>query len=440
MTLTVSQWPFWPEEQRTPEQIERWWAECYVPSPADVTLRGVAHSVIISGETGSGKSVTLKALERMEADRLLIVRYPIARWPGEPHAWVANYNHLGQIMACVSMKIKKFLTGQPDKLNQLTAINLEFLRWLIEKHSDKRAFRRWADVINNPALLELLKYPFDDLYPTDTELKDVQGQIEELVTISRRFGFEGVAVIVDVNETEVADEATLDKVKELFGWLTPLQFEGFAIKAALPDSIVKKTQLVNLSRGRINFASLRWTLKDCQELGNRYLKTATENKIKTFSNIASKTVLTTLAEEIEALYGDPLPRAWLGLTATLLDHYTKLNRKLTTRQYDDLIHAYFANYVPLELDKVRRGVWRGKDFIPLDDQPFSFMKILWQHRDGSYANEFLLREVAGNQGNLNTLANRLRKKIERTPDNPIYILNTRSQGYWLENVVEAKSS
>ena len=63
MSLPVSRWPFVSAEERTPEQEERWWTECYVPSPADVTLRGIAHSVIavggqrqICGHKGIGKN------------------------------------------------------------------------------------------------------------------------------------------------------------------------------------------------------------------------------------------------------------------------------------------------------------------------------------------------------------------------------------------------
>lgn len=434
MTLVVSRWPFLAEEQRTPEENTRWWAECYQPSPAEVTLRGTNHSVIISGGPGSGKSVTLKALEKSAGERLLIFAYPVTRWPGGPYAWTGGSNHLGQIMACASMVIKDFLMHQPDKLSQLSKTNLDYLRWLIEKYSGERAFKRWADVINQPALLNLLNQPFDDLYPTDTALPDVQGQIEELVTLSRRFGFEEVVVIVDVNEAEVANEVTLDRVKDLFGWLTPLQFEGFAIKAALPEYIVEKAQLVDRSRGRINFGALRWSAGECREIGNRHLQAATANELKLLSDLALEDLLTSLEKEIEILSGAPSPRAWLRLTVTLLDHYTKHGQKLAQDQYGDLIHTYFAKYVPLKFDTVRRGVWRGVLFIPLDEQPFNFLEILWQHRNHGYANETLLKKVASSQGNLNTLANRLRKKIEPVPNNPVYLLNTRSQGYWLENV------
>ena len=142
MSLVVAQWPFLPKEQRTPEQNQRWWRECYASTLAEMTLRGTAHSVVVYGGSGSGRSMALQAFEKEEAESLLIVRYPVARWPGERHAWAAGYGHLGQIMACTSMVIKKLITDQPEKLNRLSEVNLEYLRWLIEKYTGERTFRR----------------------------------------------------------------------------------------------------------------------------------------------------------------------------------------------------------------------------------------------------------------------------------------------------------
>ncbi|MBN1995310.1 MAG: winged helix-turn-helix domain-containing protein [Anaerolineae bacterium] len=436
MSLTVAEWPFLSEEQRTSAQNERWWAECYVPSPADVTLRGVAH-VIAFGGPGSGKSAAIKALERTETPRLLIVRYPIDRWPGGEHAWSSDYNHLGQMMACISMVIKKFLTAHPHQLDQpqLSITNRVYLRWLIEKYGGPRAFERWADELNQQALLKLLEHPFKDLYPTDTELLDVQGQIEELVTLSRRVGFEdGVAVLVDVNEADL-DEPILAKMADLFGWLTPLQFEGFAIKAAIPEHAIDQAKLIDKSRGRITFTSLRWPAEDCRELSNRYVQAATDNRRRALTDIAAPELLTALEHKIQPIYGGPTPRAWVGLTATLLNQYAHNGQKLTGQNYNDLVHAYFANHVHLKLDRTCRGVWLGAQFISLDEQPFAFLEVLWQYRQSGDANPALLK-IAGTQGNLNTIASRLRKKIEPVPDKPVYVQNTRSQGYWLENAAD----
>jgi len=437
MSLTIANWPFLPEEQRTPEQNERWWAECYLPTLPDVTLQGAAYSVVVSGASGSGKSVALRALERAVAADLLGLHYPFDYWPGQPNAPAAGFHHLGQMMACAATAIKNLLTQHPHKLADLTPINLEFLRWLIEKYSGARAFRRWADALEHPALLDLLGSPFVDLYPTDTSQADAQGQLEELVTLSRRLGFNGVAVFVDIGEPETANNTLLEKVAALFGWLTPLQIEGFAIKAALPAQVVEQANLVERSRGRVTFASLRWTVENCYEVSERYLAAATAGQLSSLQKIVSTRLLASLEEQIKEVYPLPAPQPWIKLTALLLDYYTKCGRPLTEAQYGELVCAYFARYVPLRFDRQRRGVWRGLQWIALDDQPFKFFDTLWSYRNGGDPNQALMELFKNSKANLNTLASRLRKKIEPVPGQTIYIHNNRSQGYWLENVVEA---
>lgn len=437
MSLTISYWPFLPEEQRTPEQNERWWAECYLPTLTDVTLQGTAFSVVVSGESGSGKSVALRALARAVAADLLLLHYPFDYWPEQPNAPAAGFHHLGQIMACAAAAIKNLLTQHPHKITDLTSINLEFLRWLIEKYSGARAFRRWADALEHPALLDLLESSFVDLYPTDTTQADAQGQLEELVTLSRRLGFNGVAVFVDIGEPETANATLLEKVAGLFGWLTPLQIEGFAIKAALPARVVEQANLVERSRGRVTFASLRWTIENCHEVSARYLAAATAGKLSSLQKMASTRLLALLDEQIKEVYPLSSPQPWLKLTALLLDHYAKCGHRLTEAQYSELACAYFSRFVPLRFDRQRRGVWRGLQWIALDDQPLKFLEILWTYRDGGDPNQALMEGFKNSKANVNTLASRLRKKIEPVPEQPIYIHNSRSQGYWLENIVEA---
>lgn len=435
MTLTILQWPFLPEEQRTPEQNERWWAECYLPSLPDVTLQSATYSVIVYGGPGSGKSVALKALEKVMAKHLLVAHYPTHLWSGQPNDPAANYSHLSQMMACAAATIKTLLTQQPEKLTGLTPINLEYLRWLIEKYSGARAFRRWADAMEQMSLLGLLNQPFVDLYPTDPSQSDAQGQIEELVTLSRRLGFAGVGIFVDINETEISNETVLEKVTALFSWLLPLQIEGFAIKAALPAGLVEQANLIERSRGRVKFTLLRWSIENCRKLSQRYLCAATQDELTSPTKIAAEGLLFSLEEQIKLLYPQPVPQPWIRLTSLLLDHYVQSGQRLTEMQFETLACAYFTRYVPLKFDRKRRGVWRGHQWIALDDKPFKFLETLWSFRDGGDATQALLK-VAGKQGNLNTLASRVRKKIEPIPGQSVYIHNNRSQGYWLENVVD----
>ncbi|MFQ5578490.1 MAG: hypothetical protein ACE5G8_16030 [Anaerolineae bacterium] len=440
MTPPISEWPFVPPEQRTPEQTERWWAECHLSSPADVTLHGVGGSVVAYGRPGSGKSVALQAFRRLAAAQWFIVPYPVTRWPGGQQAWVSNpdVGHLGQMMACASMQLQEFLRANPERLEYLTAIDLEYLRWLIEKYSDRRAFRRWANAIADDRLLNLLNDPWEDLYPTDSALQDVRGQIEELVTLCRRLGFnKGVAIVVDIDTGDLAAKDLPEKTRALFGWLTLWQFDGFALKATVPDALVEQTNMIALTCGRATFARLNWTPEESRQLAGRCLRAATAGQTEALTGIASEGLLARLETTINPVYGGPSPQGWARLAAMLLKQYAKTGAPLTEQHFEPVIRNYFAAYIPLKLEEDRPGVWRGPQFIALDEQPYRLLEALWRTRKSDYFETGdALARVAGNRSNLNTIARRLRLKIEPCPGRPVYLRSSRGRGYWLENTAD----
>ncbi|RME45999.1 MAG: hypothetical protein D6796_09585 [Caldilineae bacterium] len=440
MTLSVAGWPFLPPEEGTPEQEEDWWGECHLFSRADVTLRGVDRSVVVYGGPGSGKSVALRAFCRFGGKDWLVVRYPIERWPGEERAWVSKpeVGHLGQMMACASMAVKDFLSGQPGGIEDLTPIDLEYLRWLVEKYSGPRAFRRWANALGDDRLLGLLAQPYEDLYPTDSALQDVQGQIEELVTLCRRLGFaKGVAFEVDVNAESLGGGERLEKMKALFGWLTLWEFDGFALRAAVPEGLLQQTGLKALIRDRATFVPLRWSVEECREMAARALRAATNGQVETLSAILAGDLLAALETSIETLYGGPSPKGWVQLAAVAVREHARAGRLLEGKDADRLLRNYFATCVPLKLEPARRGVWRGPQFIELEEQPYRVFEVLWRNRKSNYFETAdALARVAGTPGNLHTLIRRLRQKIEPCPGKPVYICSSRNRGYWLENTAE----
>jgi len=441
VNLKISDWPFLPSEERTPVQEENWWTECYLSSPADETLYGIDRSVVVYGGPGSGKSVALQSFRQFGGKNWLVVPYPIARWPGEERAWVSkpDVGHLGQMMACASMVIKDFLQANPDRVEPLTEIDLEYLRWLIEKYSGPRAFRRWANALGDDRLFNLLAQPYEDLYPTDSALQDVQGQIEELVTLCRRLGFEkGVAFWIDIDSNRLIGEERLEKMKTLFGWLTLWEFDGFVLRAAVSEKLLRQNNLMTFIRGRATFVPLRWSVQECREVANRSLQAATDSQVQTLSAILSDDLLKTIETRLETLYGGPSPQGWVQLAALALKEYAKTGQPLSTTEHTNwLLRNYFATYVPLRLEPNRQGVWRGPQFIALDEQPYRVFETLWRNRKSDYfeTSEALMR-VAGTQGNLHTLIRRLRLKIEPCSGQPVYIHSSRSRGYWLENTAD----
>jgi len=74
-------WPFEPT-QRTADDSARWWAECHRYGRINVRLTDVQGWTIVTGETGSGKSIALESWRRDQAQSSLLIDYPPAHWPG----------------------------------------------------------------------------------------------------------------------------------------------------------------------------------------------------------------------------------------------------------------------------------------------------------------------------------------------------------------------
>lgn len=426
-----------------PNSNNDWWSYCYVPHPAENTLRYAVRSIIVLGQAKSGKSVLLKALKN--DSNCLTINYPIDYWPHERNVWSSDYNHLGQIMARATVRLAELFTTDPDSFLTLSEISLEFWRWMLGKYGDRRALTRFLNGLPRSSeyqpFMEILRYlPFEDFYPTDTRPADVQGQLEELITLVQQLGFQGVTILVDTGNEDLTVAIRQENVKNLFGWLKPLQIKNFYIKAAFSKLMAEKINLNQLTRGRVDYVTLQWTEAQCIEIVHRHLAAATHNSLTQLSQLATPSLINRLKKDIPHLNNAPLPQYWLWATTAMLKVYQtqKYQLPLDVNAITNVLITYYKNYVPLRLETGKQGVWRGETFIPLADQPYIFLETLWNIPMGTYANDALLNRM-GSPENINTVASRIRKAIEPIRGTSIYLKNTRSEGYWLENITKYKN-
>lgn len=268
-------------------------------------------------------------------------------------------------------------------------------------------------------------------------MPDIQGQIEELITLSRRLGFaKGVAVLIDIHHFDIDSKEQREKLTSLFSWLTPLHFTGFVMKVVMPDSIVKQTNLINATRRRITFVPIKWSDEHCRQLESKYIQSASDGQLKNLTDMATDNVVTQLKTTLLPYHKGLTPRGSLNLIQVLWQQYAKTGTLLDATHYETLLHTYFSRYIPLMIDTAHKGVWLGQKFIALDERPYAILETLWRFKESDDDAYYALMGIAGKAGNLNTLVSRLRHQIEPLPRQPIYIRNTRSRGYWLENYAE----
>lgn len=431
MPLTVARWVFQPSQARSFEENERWWRECYVPSASDAVLQSHSHWRILVGEIGCGKSIALDALERQARERALILRYPPEYWPRGKKVLKREGSHLSQLMALAGYTIRHTSSITLERIIALPRFQREFLRWLMDKFGGPRTYIRWVQSLGGSDEDPLVMIPFEDLYPTETEFLDVQGQIEDLIALVRRWGYTQVLVLIDTGNLTVEQS---NELGNLFDWLELMHHDGLAVVTAVTPETLAQGDLVARARGRVSVTRLHWTRDQVRALANRHIMTATDQQIRSLEQ-SSPELVQPLEAMIEAEYGMPTPQGWVALAELLLDLASRFGVPLRQSE-DELKCAFYARFMPLRLDKTpnHRGIWRGPKFIPLDEQPFRLIEALVQP-NGKPVLSNDLKRVAGSLNNVHTLVRRVREAIEPDPAKPIYLKNKRDEGYWLENLV-----
>jgi hypothetical protein len=435
---TYAPWPFRSFAARSLEENERWWTACYLQSEASRILAGWLHWRIIAGGPGSGKSVVLAEVEQREATRSLIVHYPIGRWPGGKLVFSEGANHLAQMMACAAITLRDYLSNNPQQIERLSSAQHTFMRWLLDRFVDSRAFSRWIDGLSPEMSERLRSVDYQEVYKTTTAQRDVRGQIDELAQLARRLGYQRVLITCDLNTREV--HAQKDNLKQLFSNLELMHDAGLSLIAALPDEVIKQADLSQRASDRINVIFLDWTIEQVRDLATRHMRAALQDTQIRFEDYMTWQLLKPLEDRLQSEFGGIVPQGWVMLAETLLYLTTRydqpLSPRLGLRDLGEIIQVLFSRHVQLELGK--NGVWRGSKFIPLDPKPFEFAQILWAKAgEPIHADDPDLHDLAPDSNYVPTLAKRVRKAIEpEGSPTPIYLRNKRGEGgYWLENVV-----
>jgi hypothetical protein len=432
MTFTYHGWPFLPRNMHTPEQEKLWWQFCFVKTSPIINFLNASGSAAVVGGAGSGKSICLEVLRREMADTALQIEYLPHNWPNGTKPWMPGETHASQMMAAAAVAIRHQLELKPEQFVQLNDLQKEFFFALIDKHLQRRALRRLCYRLQQAIDIEIeIPDKMEDLFPTEPTETDIWNQISELADLAQGLGYEQVILLIDLNELEAIEH--MEDIVSLFSWLALMEHPDWSIRAALPHICLKEGQLAANTSGRLDITRLNYDQVTIQRIAAGYLRVAMDGEYDSLLGLVDTAILEHARKEIQAIYQQPTLAGWLNWVEASLATAVNSKCKLPLSDAKAITRTYYERHFPLRLMPDRQGVWRGPQFLPLDERPYEILKKLFDLRGRSDPN--ILLEMAGSGENLNTLISRLRREIEPLKGAKIYLQNRRDQGYWLENFV-----
>lgn len=422
--MNFATWPFVSASNRLPAEEERWWKECYLPSPLQALAEGYSQGCVILGGYQSGRSTLLAALKRSAQTRFLVLE---DEFLGQPSDASPPGNILYRLVSQAIWIIRERLREEPERLSQIRSHTaLEFLRWGMEKFHGQRAFLRWLDGLPEDTAILFKDMPFEDFYPTQHEARDVQGQIEELLNLSQKLGYEGVLYTIDV--VSFPTPAQVDELRNFLGWRELMHHHGLRFLVALPP-VIEREEVQRLLRDRLSLLEMTEAREFIENVISRYLKAASDGQVQTLERVCEPMLLHWLETLLKEEFGRAPLGGWLRLTNLVLELVNDINIPLKEASFDPLRRLYLTRFCPLHPDPnpARMGIWRGYRWIELDRSLYDFLQLL--ARVGHPVDH---THVQTTKSNLHTLASRLRKAIELAEEH-IYLKNTKGEGYILEN-------
>jgi hypothetical protein len=425
VSLTFDVWPFLPPESRLPEENERWWQQCYTPSPLEGIIEGHTQWCVLVGLPQTGKSTILAALRRKWQANAFIIDDDIFLSQDKD----VPGNILYRILSRASWILRQCLLKNPDKYFVFSTTQKEFLRWSVEKFHGRRAFLRWLDGLPGDVVKDLEAIPYEDIYPSTSV--DVDGQIEELVNITARLGYQKVVVIADTHPFPSLTHT--EEIIQTLRWLEPMQHTGIKVVMALPPTF-SESQARELTRGRANILQVHGLIGESKEVINKYLSVATRGNVTSVDMFCSLALLEKISLLLKNEFEGPTVGAWIKAIFSILRIVKQREGShLDVDDFPDIQMSLFESCIPLRVgaDKNQLGLWRGYKWIQVDRAIYDFVELLISH-PGKYINHEIMKT---SKGNLHTLASRLRNMIEPDSTRAVYLKNVKGEGYCLDKVI-----
>ena len=335
-----------------------------MPPPALEVVESHSQWCVLWGGFQQGKSALLRALKRRQETYALVLEDDSFSAPGGERP---SGNILYRILYHASWALRERLRNEPGLFASLSKTQLEFLRWAVEKFHSRRAFLRWLDGLPAENAQTLETIPYEDLYPTQTETIHVEGQLEELVNVCHRLGYQ--QVILHVDTTPFLSAGQQDEIRATLGWLKPMEHYGIKVILALPP-LFSKEEIVHLGRGRLRLVEVEAAPNLTSEIIARHLRAATAGQFENLRQLCSPDLLARFEKMVaEEFDRSSPPGAWLKVCEIALEMVNRTGQvPLSSEIFPALRQTYALRHQPLRLGAKEQfpGVWRGYQWLSLD--------------------------------------------------------------------------
>lgn len=323
---------------------EPWLAACYVP-PAEFDLMMSARAALIFGETGSGKTALLLALQRAweeqaGANPWLLVRWHFSALVGASASLTGSAlaaRHLSQAFDAIARALLIHLGRQSTLWHGAPAWARVTLTWFVtgflmaEFGPFVEALMDEGDLPPEAASVmhEIMEAGPHDLLPADAPPIAV---MTELARALPRLGLSGVRVLVADMESwwETHAERLAESLAALLSMLALFEHPAFAYTFVLPDSLWPALrETTGVRRRRVQVFQLRFQEAELVRIVKGRLKLALGRSEAKLSDLIATDHLQPVGkpEPLDRLYnwlkgcGGTSPRGWLETIRPFLAAY-----------------------------------------------------------------------------------------------------------------------
>jgi hypothetical protein len=417
-------------------------------------------SLVIVGDSGSGKTALRLALTRQVAPENTPPTYLVVNWQPEPfedvHGSPAVRVFVRQALHACATTLLTILVKHPDLFRRAPPTVQMTFHWFIQAHISADRQHLWASMAEQAVNDEgkalgqhLIFEPATAiLYPDTTE----QRIIAHLTATLQRIGIRGVWVTIDGFDPWLRGSTALmsELMIAILSTLELLDLNGFAIKMfaprALESDIARSWGIV---KGRIELDTLTWTPEQLTTITERHIAAKIGKPSLHLSDlcVADRDIRDWLQR-----YGGSTPRGWLRLIRPLVDAFAAAgaSHSLPHSVWNSLKRTHPPRLsIDLKADRVFIG---EAEIVGLQPRSYRLLRYLYENRSRrvprselyyraylGLAEEPRTRDDHGWEDPANwtnVLDNailRLRRIIEPDPRHPIYIITNRGWGVKLEH-------